>query len=74
VTTFVHQHPESLFVPTGDVFAIARETGSIACDIPGAELSDAGELCHVDAFLATQGLGDPALKVMEAIVCGADAS
>jgi hypothetical protein len=60
VARFIDREPEFLFVPTDRVFEVARETGAIAYDIPGAELSHVGERCSFDAFLDRYGLDDPA--------------
>jgi hypothetical protein len=55
------------------VFDVARVTGAIAYDIPGAEpFSHDGELCSFDAFLKVYGIEDPALDALAVIVRGAD--
>ncbi|KWZ38943.1 chromate resistance protein [Burkholderia savannae] len=75
VARFIDEAPEFLYVPSADVLRIARETGAIAYDIPGAELSHVGDLCSFDAFLDKYNLGrDPALQQLAAIVRGADTS
>ena len=51
---------------------MAKETGAIPYDIPGAELSHVGELCSFDAFLSRYELDDPALRHLAEIVRGAD--
>lgn len=61
-------------MPAGEVFDVARRTGAIPYDIPGAELSHVGELCSFDAFLAKYNLHDAALQMLAAIVRGADTS
>jgi hypothetical protein len=72
ITRFIDKRPEFLFVPTGDVLRVARETGAIPYDIPGAELSHVGEECSFDTFLKKYGLADPALQDLAVIVRGAD--
>lgn len=72
IARFVDHEPEFLFVPAGDVLRIAAEAGAIPYDIPGVELSHAGELCSFDAFLSKYRLVDPALAQLAAIVRGAD--
>lgn len=63
---FVFAEPE--WVPE-----IARQTGAIAYDLPGAELEHDGPLCTFDAILRTFGLdGDPALSELALIIRGAD--
>jgi hypothetical protein len=74
VARFIDRDPEFLFVPAAEVARVARETGAIAYDVPGVELSHVGELCSFDAFLATYRLDDPALAQLATIVRGADTS
>ena len=72
VTRFIDKEPEFLYVPSGDVLRIAKETGAIPYDIPTVELSHVGELCSFDAFLNKYALHDPALQQIATIVRGAD--
>ena len=72
IARFIDRAPEFLFVPTDRVFEVAKETGAIPYDIPGAELSHVGERCSFDAFLDRYGLEDPALRQLAEIVRGAD--
>jgi hypothetical protein len=73
VRRFVDDKAEFLYVPTDRVFAVAKETGAIAYDIPGAEpFSHDGEKCSFDAFLKVFGLADPGLEQLALIVRGAD--
>jgi hypothetical protein len=72
IRRFIEKEPEFLFVPADKVFEIAKETGAIPYDIPGAELSHVGELCSFDAFLDRYELKDPALRHLAEIVRGAD--
>ena len=74
VTRFIDQDAEFLYVPSGDVLLIAKETGAIPYDIPNVELSHVGELCSFDAFLKKYELHDPALQQLALIVRGADTS
>ena len=74
VTRFIDNEPEFLYVPPGEVFEVARQTGAIPYDIPGAELSHVGERCSFDAFLEKYELKEPALSNLAAIVRGADTS
>ena len=62
-----------LYVPTGDVFAVAEAQGAVAFDIPGAPFSHDGEKCSFDAFLSRFGLEqEEGLKRLAPIVRGAD--
>jgi|SRR5450759_98122 len=74
ITKFIDKEPEFLYVPSGDVLHIAKETGAIPYDIPGVEFSHVGELCSFDAFLKKYNLNDPALQQLAEIVRGADTS
>ena len=74
IARFIDEEPEFLYVPTGDVFAVAEREGATAYDIPGAPFSHVGELCSFDAFLAHYALDDPALLQLAEIVRGADTS
>ena len=74
IARFIDQEPEFLYVPTKDVLTMAAQTGAIAYDIPGAELSHVGDLCSFDAFLKKYALTDPALQQLAVIVRGADTS
>lgn len=74
IARFIDDQPEFLYVPADRVFDVARESGAIPYDIPGAELSHDGELCSFDAFLKMYALDDPALRMLAAIVRGADTS
>ncbi len=73
IRRFIEPEAVFLFAPTERVFAVARETGATAYDIPGAEpFSHDGELCSFDAFLKIYGIADPALDALAVIVRGAD--
>jgi len=74
VARFIDADAEFLYVPAADVIRVAGETGAIAYDIPGVELSHVGELCSFDAFLKKYQLHDPALQHLARIVRGADTS
>ena len=74
IARFIDDQPEFLFVPPVDVLPVAEREGAIPYDVPGVELTHAGELCSFDAFLARYGLRDPALEQLAQIVRGADTS
>ena len=54
--------------------AMAEQIGATPYDIPGVELTHAGELCSFDAFLTRYRLDAPALSQLAVIVRGADTS
>ena len=74
ISRFIESEAEFLYVPAGEVLAVARDTGAIPYDVPGVELSHVGEQCSFDAFLAKYALTDPALERLAVIVRGADTS
>jgi hypothetical protein len=74
ITRFIDREPEFLYVPAGEVLAIAKQTGATPYDIPGVEMSHVGDLCSFDAFLAKYRLDAPALQQLGTIVRGADTS
>ncbi len=74
IARFIDAGAEFLFVPAAQVFDVARRTGAVPYDIPGAELSHVGDLCSFDAFLRRYELRDPALQALAPIVRGADTS
>jgi hypothetical protein len=74
ITRFIDKEPEFLYVPSGKVRDIARETGAIPYDIPDVEFSHVGDKCSFDAFLKRYELRDPALDRLADIVRGADTS
>lgn len=74
IERFIDKEAEFLYVPSSDVLRIAQETGAVPYDIPGVEMSHAGELCSFDAFLTKYQLNDPALQQLAVIVRGADTS
>ena len=62
VARFIDRDPEFLFVPPGEVLAVACGGAAIPYDVPNVELSHVGELCSFDAFLRKYRLvDDPAL-------------
>ncbi len=73
IRRFVEPDAEFLYVPTDQVFAVAKETGAVPYDISGADpFSHDGELCSFDAFISHYGLKDSALDRLAVIVRGAD--
>jgi hypothetical protein len=58
VARFIDAEAEFLCVPRGEVQRIARQTGAIPYDVPGAELGHVGELRSFDALLVKYRLDD----------------
>jgi len=72
IQRFIDPHAEFLYVPAGQVLAVAESQDGTPYDIPGVEMSHVGELCSFDAFLRKYELNDPALQQLATIVRGAD--
>jgi len=64
---------EFLFVPAGEVMAVAEREGAIPYDVKGVELGHHGKECSFDALVKKYKLdGDPAMALLAKIVNGAD--
>jgi hypothetical protein len=73
IRRFIEADAEFIYVPDGQVFAAAAQTGATPYDIPSAEpFSHDGDLCSFDAFIKHYQLTDPALDRLAVIVRGAD--
>jgi hypothetical protein len=74
IQRFVDPEAEFLFVPAGQVLAVAEREGATPYDVEGAELGHQGEACSFDAIVRTYDLAatDPAITRLAAIVRGAD--
>ena len=72
IRRFIDPDARILFVPGGEVLAVAQAEGGLPFDVPGVELGHHGDQCSFDAFLARYDLRDPALLKMAAIVRAAD--
>src|SRR5438876_8645397 len=72
IRTFVDRDAEFLFVPVGEVEAVARKTGAIPYDVAGVELGHHGEECSFDAIVKKYNVKDEAVGRLALIVRGAD--
>ena len=72
IRRFIDPRPEFLFVPAGQVMAVATREGAIPYDVPNVELGHQGPQCSFDAFIARYELNDAALTRLAVIVRGAD--
>ena len=73
IRRFIQADAAFLYVPTEQVFDVAKETGATPYDIPGAEpFAHNGDLCSFDCFIRHFNLKDPALDRLAVIVRGAD--
>jgi hypothetical protein len=73
IRCFIAEAAEFIYVPTDQVFAVAKATGATPYDIPGAEsFSHQREQCSSDAFRDHYKLHEPTLDQLALIVRGAD--
>ncbi len=72
ITRFVDSEAEFVFVPKGEVERVARETGAVPFDVPGAELGHKEGRCSFESIMAKYGLNDAGLVRLARIVHAAD--
>lgn len=72
IRRFVDRQAVFLFVPAGEVEAVAERFGATAFDIEGAFWSHRGERCSFDTMLSVFELETPALCRLAEVVRGAD--
>jgi hypothetical protein len=72
ITRFVDNQAEFLYVPTSQVEKVAKETGAVPFDTPGAELGHVDGRCSFESILVKYDLKNPALQRMAKIVHAAD--
>src|SRR3954452_5088106 len=75
VRRFIDPEAEFLFVPAGDVPAVAEREGAIPFDVKGVELGHVDGRCSFESIMLKYDLsGDPALVALAKIVHAADVS
>jgi AraC-like DNA-binding protein len=72
ITRFIDRDAKFIYVPVDQVISRAKEEDAIPFDLPNVEYTHYGDECTFDYILKKHSLNDPALKVMAAIVRGAD--
>jgi hypothetical protein len=72
IRRFIDPAAAFLYVPTEQVFDVAKRENAVAYDIPGAVFSHVGEACSFDAFLERFELREYGLSILAPIVRGAD--
>lgn len=72
IKRFVDADAEFLYVPAGDVMAIAEREGATPYDVKNVELGHVDGRCSFESILLKYGLDDPGLKRLAQIVHGAD--
>jgi hypothetical protein len=72
IRKFIDQEAEFIYVPFDKVIPLGKEMGAIPFDIPEVEYTHYGDECTFDYIIRKHKLTDPALKIMSAIIRGAD--
>ena len=72
IKRFVDVDAEIIYVPFEQVIEKAKELDAVPFDLPGVEYTHYGDQCTFDFIVQKHKLDDPALKVLAAIVRGAD--
>ncbi len=72
IRRFVDPDAEFLYVPAGEVLAVAVREEAIPYDVPGVELGHHGDACSLDAIVTKYNLDAPGLPELARIVRGAD--
>jgi len=72
IRRFVDSEAVFIFVPAGQVQAVAERENAIPFDAPGVELGHHGDKCSFDAIIEKYELKDPALGRLASIVRAAD--
>jgi len=73
IRRFIDRDAEFLYVPAGDVPAVAAREGATPYDVPGVELGHVHGRCSFESILLKYGLTtDPALVALGRIVHAAD--
>ena len=72
ITRFIDSDAEFLFVPKSEVERVAKETGAIPFDTPGAELGHHDGRCSFESIILKYELKEPGLLRLAKIVHSAD--
>ncbi len=72
IKTFIDPEAEFIYVPAGEVLAVAEREGANSYDAPGARYTHRDGLCSFEVLVEEYGLADPALARLARIVHGAD--
>src|SRR6267154_820942 len=72
IKRFVDPSAEIIYVPFDQVIKKAKELDAIPFDLPDVEYTHYGDRCTFDYIIEKHTLTDPALRVLAAIVRGAD--
>lgn len=74
ISRFIDPAAEFIYVPAGEVMAVAERDGAIPYDVAGVELGHVDGRCSFESILLKYEIQDPALERLAQIVHGADVS
>jgi hypothetical protein len=74
IRRFINPLAQFIYVPPGEVLAVAEAKKATPYDIKGAEFGHVGDRCSFDAIVRIFDIHDPALDRLATIVRGADTS
>src|SRR5437667_4982708 len=72
IKNFIDPEAEFLYVPAGQVLAVAEREGAHSYDAPEAEYTHRHGLCSFEVLVEEYKLDDPAVRLLARIVHGAD--
>jgi hypothetical protein len=72
IRTFIDAEAEFLYVPAGEVLAVAEREGAYSYDAPGARYTHRDGSCTFEVLVEEYGIEDPAVALLARIVHGAD--
>ena len=72
IRNFIDPEATFLYVPAGDVLAVAEKEGAHSYDAPGARYTHRDGLCSFEVLVEEYGIDDPAIALLARIVHGAD--
>jgi len=72
IKRFIDRDAEFVYVPFDQVLHKAKQLEAIPFDIPNVEYTHYGDACTFDYIVAKHRIKDPAIKILSAIVRGAD--
>ena len=74
IKNFIDTDAEFLYVPAGDVLAVAEREGAHSYDAKGARYTHRDGLCSFEVLVEEYKISDPAVHLLARIVHGADVS
>jgi hypothetical protein len=72
IAKFIDPDAEFIYVPAGDVLAVAEREGAHSYDAPGARYTHRDGLCSFEVLVEDYGIEDHAVHLLARIVHGAD--